>query len=161
MRRIIGVAVVMAAMAAVPSAASAKGDGSQLPKKLTVWTQSVQDSFLDLGSPGFTVGDKDVFSDDLSRTRGGDVIGSDGGECTVVRVDEVFYGFAFQCLVTFSLPRGQITTQGLIEYTNGEPEDPATLAITGGTRRYKRARGQVKVRFLSETEAKIVFRLST
>jgi hypothetical protein len=159
MRRFIGVAVVVAAVALIPAVSPASANGGHKTKRIVLYGQTVQDNFLDLGAEGLTLGDRDVFSDDLSETRGGDVIGYDAGECTAVRIDEEFYEATFQCLVTASLPRGQITVQGLVTFTNGEPDSPALLAVTGGTRRYRNATGQVRVRFLSDTESRLVFRL--
>jgi hypothetical protein len=156
MRGLIGVAALTVAMAVTltTGVASANGGGDRT-RKVSVWTETVQDNFLDLGDPGVTLGDRFIFSDDVSRTRGGDVIGSTGGECTVVRVDEEFYDSTVQCLVTVWLRGGQITVQGLLS----ESDERATLAVTGGTGRYKGASGQVKVRFFSDTEAKLVFQL--
>jgi hypothetical protein len=63
-----------------------------------------------------------------------------------------------QCLVTFSLPGGQITTQALNTVTNGQfTTGTQTGAITGGTGRYRDASGQFAVDVLSETEANITF----
>jgi hypothetical protein len=77
----------------------------------------------------------------------------------VVRVDEPTYSFTLQCLVTASLPGGRITSQGLLTFTNGAPEERFTFAVTGGTRRYEGVRGEVRVRLVTETESKFVFRL--
>jgi hypothetical protein len=58
-----------------------------------------------------------------------------------------------QCVATLSLPKGQITVQGLPTFTEG----PASffLAITGGTGAYKTAHGQVKVVQVSDVESRL------
>jgi hypothetical protein len=69
--------VVALALLATGGVASAH-DG----RKAVVWATTVNESLVDLGEPGTTPGDRFVFTDDLSRTRRGRVIGFDGGECT-------------------------------------------------------------------------------
>ena len=67
--------------------------------------------------------------------------------------------FTFRCIATAELPRGQITTQALLtfsEETEGKPEE---FAITGGTGRYRTAHGEVIVREVSETEDSLTFRI--
>jgi hypothetical protein len=157
MHRLFGVAALTLAVAVIPSVgvASANGGNRHLVKKFDVWAETVQDNFLDLGDEGTTLGDRFVFSDDLSRTRGGRVIGTDGGECTVVRIDEEFYEATVQCLVTVSLSGGDITIQGLV----AESEERATLAVTGGTGRYEGAGGRVRVLFVTDTVSRFSFRL--
>ena len=46
-----------------------------------------------------------------------------------------------QCVATLSLPRGQITAQGLVDRTGPVP---ITVAITGGTGAYRTAHGEVE-----------------
>ncbi|MFE1560608.1 hypothetical protein ACFW6V_37195 [Streptomyces sp. NPDC058734] len=72
-------------------------------------------------------------------------IGETHGSCVTTRggADE-----AEQCLVTYILPGGQLTTQGV--YFNYLDQGPFDSAITGGTGKYKKARGWVH----STTESK-------
>jgi hypothetical protein len=110
--------------------------------------------------PGtFSLGDRIIFSDDLFTSRGGNRVGTDGGECTVVRVtDAAGPSGTLQCLVMFSLPGGQIATQALNTLTNGEFTAGAQIgAITGGTGKYRDAEGQFSVEVLSATEANLTF----
>jgi hypothetical protein len=59
-------------------------------------------------------------------------------------------------VATASLPQGQITVQGLIDFTD---PGPFTLAITGGTGAYRTARGEVEVTEESPEVDRIRFKL--
>ncbi|EFL18361.1 hypothetical protein [Streptomyces sp. C] len=71
-------------------------------------------------------------------------IGETHGSCVTTRggADE-----AEQCLVTYILPGGQLTTQGV--YFNYLDQGPFDSAITGGTGKYKKARGWVHSKTIS------------
>jgi hypothetical protein len=113
--------------------------------------------------PGkFSLGDRIILSDDLLTSRGGNRVGTDAGECTLVRItDAATQSGLVECLVMFSLPGGQIATQALNTLTNGAFTAGAqTGAITGGTGKYRDAEGEFSVEVLSETEANITFFLN-
>jgi hypothetical protein len=95
-----------------------------------------QDTFLDLGTPGFSQGDEFILHDLVFTPDGRTQVGYDGGSCVifdVARPEE-------NCTVTFSLPGGDITTQFL-----NSPPPAKTLAVTGGTGIYRNVRGQGKL----------------
>jgi hypothetical protein len=109
----------------------------------------------------FSLGDRIVFSDDLFTSKGGKSLGYDGGVCTVARIADATTGSGvLECEVTFSLPGGQIATQALNTLTNGNLLGTQVGAITGGTGKYQNAKGQIAVKFLSNTEAFITFFLN-
>jgi hypothetical protein len=58
-------------------------------------------------------------------------------------------------VATLRLRGGQITLQGLITFNN----DPFTVAITGGTGRYRGASGEMRVRSVSDTKEIYTVRL--
>lgn len=108
----------------------------------------------------FSLGDRIVLSDDVFSSKGGNSLGTDGLECTVVRITDAASGSGIlQCVVTFSLPGGQIATQALNTLTNGAFAGNQTAAITGGTGQYRDASGEISIEFLSPTEANITFSL--
>jgi hypothetical protein len=67
-----------------------------------------------------------------------------------------------QCLVTYSLKGGQITAQGLARVDHALYSGVHSEAITGGTGRYRNARGETRVVFLNpaDTAAKVTFSIS-
>jgi hypothetical protein len=141
--------------------ASANAGGSGHDDGRTLFDTTVQSTDIDLGDKGFSQGDQLIFADDLFAKKDDPKIGRAGGVCTVVRVTdaEKFSGTA-QCVVTLSLPDGQITVQGLLEFTGDELPAPFDLAITGGTDAYSDAGGQVTVEETSDTEATLTLHLS-
>ena len=90
---------------------------------------------LDLGQPGPSQGDQIVSNDRLLNASGHEV-GHDGIACTMTdpSVPEA------ACQGSFILPGGQITMQFL-----NTPPSTKIGAITGGTGRYRTARGEVKI----------------
>ena len=118
---------------------SADGESTQT---IHLVAKTVQETELDLGKEGFGQGDQFVFADDLFRD--GKKVGDDGGFCTAVRVGPG-ESATFQCVVTLSLEKGQITVQGLFTSAGEADQSPFVVAITGGTGAYRTARGEVKV----------------
>jgi hypothetical protein len=114
----------------------------------------VSEANLDLGDTGEGVGDRFVFSGDLYK--GDEKVGEDGGECVIVRFVERVAATA-NCVATLSLPGGQITVQGLVEFT--DEEEPFTVAVTGGTGRYDEADGEMTIETVSDTEDRFTIRL--
>ena len=120
---------------------------------------TVELNLLDLAAPGFTLGDQIAFSDDL-RDGAGQPAGFDGGNCTLVRIaDAATQSGTVHCRVTYALKRGQITTQGLLELSGGGFQGTQTAAITGGTGRYRKARGEAVLRFVRPGAIAIALKL--
>jgi hypothetical protein len=162
-----GISAVVIAVLAYAGAALANGHSLRPSGKkshvtvIKVFAPTVQLKLIDLGDPGFSLGDESVFSDDLLTSKNGSMLGVDGGVCTVTRVGNAAAATGtLQCLVTFSLNGGQIATQGLNQLTDGQFTGTQTAAITGGTGRFSGARGQVVVEFLSNTAANVTFLLT-
>jgi hypothetical protein len=107
---------------------------------IRVISREVDSADLDLGERGFSIGDRFVFSDNLFRH--GNRVGTDHGECVTTRIQGPRGGF--QCNATAVLRRGQITAQGAVTF-NQEQTGRFTLAVTGGTGRFRDAGGQVVV----------------
>jgi hypothetical protein len=90
-------------------------------------------------------GDRTVFRSILFDKYDKKEIGETNGTCTTTRADD---GGAEECVVTYNLPGGQLTVQGMYFgiLTQGVPTippPPFDNAITGGTGTFDRARGQV------------------
>jgi hypothetical protein len=147
-------AVVSLPAGAAPSSSTNSSGDEDGVEVIRVTAIDVQDTFLDLGEPGDSLGDQSVFSQDLFRQ--GEKVGTAGAVCTLVRLVPMVSATA-QCVATAKLPRGQITVQGLLTFTDGPSRFP--LAITGGTGRYRTAHGVAIVQEVSETRDRITFRI--
>ena len=117
------------------SASNSSGHGhKQTIRLLAVFTEF--DPNIDVGAPGFSLGDEVVFSGNLLRN--GKQVGRIGVVCTFVSTANAARVEA-QCPTTSILPGGQITTQGTIVNRSLN----FTLPITGGSGQYQGAGGQV------------------
>jgi len=144
------VALTVAAATAGAVATSAASNDRSYDKRghvIHLTTKQVHQGFVDHGAAGFSTDDQFVFSNDLYRD--GKKVGEDGGTCSVTRIADDG-ATTLHCLGTNSLPGGQISVQGL-----AAPGEPFELAITGGTGRYRKARGQVFGENTSPTEMSI------
>jgi hypothetical protein len=139
----LGLLLMAAGVMAAGAASNPEGGGGQV---IRLTTKQVSQVYVDHGTTGFSEADQFVFSNDLSEN--GKPVGEDGGTCTVTRI--VSGDATLQCLGTNSLPGGQISVEGLI--VSGKPFE---LAVTGGTGRYSKARGQVYGENTSSTEMSI------
>jgi allene oxide cyclase-like protein len=112
----------------------------------------VNDSQIDLGARGPSVGDERTFYDVLSDNHGKRT-GYEGGVCTVENMQPP----VFSCSITFSLPGGQIATQLL---TTPGPA-PKPFAITGGSGSYRNARGEGTLVEYGKHKGSITFHLTS
>ena len=159
MRRVIGivllaVALVVGNFALTSANASDNGDNDDV---IRLVGRIVVDEYVDLAPKGEpNAGDHLVFSDDVYWN--GNKVGFLDGTCTFTRVKAT--AGRFHCTATLTLPKGQITIQGAIRIPFGENFlGPFYLAITGGTGAYDEARGQVRVRTVSDTVERITVML--
>lgn len=137
-------------LAAAPAAAH-KG------KRDTLRVVAEQTAFevIDLGTPGPSLGDEFVFSEELF-IRGREA-GMGGGVCVIVETAPPYTVSTYHCVATFWLHRGQITFQGLLEIQGEGDMGPWTVAITGGTGKYRGASGEARIRARDDTT--LVYRL--
>jgi hypothetical protein len=119
---------------------SGRADEQQTIRVIAVFTEF--DPNIDLGAPGFSLGDEVVFSGNLLRD--GKQVGRVGVVCTFVSTANADRVEA-QCPTTSILPGGQITTQGTIVNRSLN----FTLPITGGSGKFQGAGGQVVSRDIS------------
>jgi hypothetical protein len=115
---------------------------------IRVLSTNTEESFLDLGDSGSSLGDEFVFTSDL--TRHGASVGHTGVVCTVTSVARE----ETQCVGTAWFDKGgQIAIQGLLA---GEPE-VFSFPITGGTGAFEGADGTLMVKELSDSEELLTF----
>lgn len=153
------VAAIVTLGALVLSSGTAVADGKGKDKHkgetLRLVATELQSEFLDLGTPGPSLGDEIVFSEVLFHR--GREVGTSGGVCVATEVVPPYTSITFHCVATLSLRRGQITLQGLVEIMGEDDPGPFTVAITGGTGAFRGAGGEAVIRFVSETRA--IYRL--
>ncbi|MCX5525812.1 hypothetical protein OG342_23675 [Streptomyces bobili] len=105
-------------------------------------------------------GDRTVFRSVLFDENDNEV-GETGGTCTTTRVDN---GGAEVCVVTYTLPGGQLEVQGMLFgiLTGGLPTippPPFDNGITGGTGEFDRARGSVHAETIAPGERRFTIDL--
>ena len=135
------VTVALAVLVSAP-AASANADGKKF-KILRIVAEEKQSEFLDLGTPGPSLGDQFVFSERLFVR--GRQVGESGVVCTVTQAMPPYDVLTFKCEGALSLRKGQITLQGLIEVQGEDDPGPFRVAITGGTGKFRCACGEAVV----------------
>ena len=143
------IAVVALAVGIALPAAGSTGNAAQ-DQTIRVTAVDTEQKLLDLGGPGFALGNEIVFSQKLLQ--GANQVGHAGAVCTEVSVTRQ----EAQCIATYSFPGGQITGQALIILGSSAPYNGA---ITGGTGKYQGAGGEVHVRSVSASEGILTFRL--
>ena len=115
-----------AVLAGAPDASAAVSG-----RHITVVEHAVSDTVVDTGPKGDSVGDLLTFANPVFNRTNTKRVGHDNGSCirTVV-------GKAWQCSWTTRLPHGSLVVEGPF-YDKRD----STLAITGGTGAFSRARG--------------------
>jgi len=99
-------------------------------------------------------GDVSVFQDKLLRS--GKEVGRQGGTCTIISlVPPPKPALQLSCTVTYEVPGGTITSQGLA--TEAAVKH---LVITGGTGRYLGAKGEVTLTEFGDDTGTVVFHLA-
>ena len=98
------------------------------------------DATTDTGAPGDSAGDVLTFANDLFDAADAEKVGTDQGYCI-----RVVPGVSYECTWTAFLAGGQIVVAGPFY----DAKD-STLAITGGTGRYRKARGSMKLHALAD-----------
>jgi Allene oxide cyclase barrel like domain len=143
------IAVVALAVGIALPAAGSTGNAAQ-DQTIRVTAVTTEQKLLDLGGPGFSLGNEIVFSQKLLQ--GANQVGHDGSVCTEVSVARQ----EAQCIATYSFPGGQITAQALVIFGSTAPYDGS---ITGGTGKYEGAKGELHVQNVSPTEGILTFHL--
>jgi len=143
MRRVLSIAVplvgILVLAAAVSAWASGDGHSRNSGKTITVIEHATTDTTTDTGAPGDSVGDVLTFANEVFNARDTTKVGTDQGYCI-----RVVKGTSYECNWTTFLPGGQIVVEGpFLDAAN------STLAITGGTGRYRGARGTMDLRSLA------------
>jgi allene oxide cyclase len=149
---VVPLAAVVALIVAVTAAASGGGNGGGRDRDrgegrtITVIEHATTDTTTDTGAPGDTVGDILTFANDVFDAADQTKVATDNGYCL-----RTVAGAAYECNWTTLLAGGQITVEGPFL----DAKD-STLAITGGTGRFRGARGTMELHS-RENGAKFAF----
>jgi allene oxide cyclase len=137
-KRLLGLVLPLGGILVLVLVVSASGEGGSSGDKgrgatgtFTVIEHATTDATTDTGAPGDSAGDVLTFANDLFDAGDAAKAGTDQGSCI-----RTVAGSAYECSWTTILAGGQITVQGPFYDAHD-----STLAITGGTGRYARARG--------------------
>jgi allene oxide cyclase len=152
---VLGLLICVAAVALAASVALAgpkhhgdkdkgKGHGK---KTIVVVERATTDTPIDLGAPSDSIGDLLAFGNEVFDKTNTTKVGDDQGSCVRTKV-----GVAFECMWTTFLPGGQIVVEGPFF----DAAD-STLAITGGTGKFKNARGTMDLHAIDATTFMFTF----
>jgi allene oxide cyclase len=143
MRRVLSIAApllgILVLAAAVSAWASGDGRSGNSGKTITVIEHARTDTITDTGAPSDSAGDVLTFANEVSNAGDTTKVGTDRGYCI-----RVVKGTSYECNWTTFLRGGKIVVEGrFLDAAN------STLAITGGTGRYRGARGTMDLRSLA------------
>jgi len=148
MRRIatVGALGAVAAVAALAMATSGSGKAAKGAEEIRVLGEITAQHFIDNPPVGESAGDLVVFTERVSLS--GRTIGEITGRCFLITPPA-----SFQCSALAKLPKGTLTQVANVG------EGPAKGAITGGTGRFRRARGTFRVEPIAEGRERITYRV--
>jgi hypothetical protein len=151
----IALVVVVASITLASASASGGGSSDHRVQVIQLMVKGVEETNVDLGKTGFSQGDQEIVG--LNVFRGGKKLGEAGQICQFVRVAKS--SATDLCQIALSLPKGQITAQGLVKSTPTAGPGTFFLAITGGTGAYQTAHGQVKITATTTNEVPVTLYL--
>ena len=126
-----------------------KGKG-HARKAIVVVERATTDTLIDNGAAGDSIGDLLAFGNEVFDKTNTKKVGTDQGSCI-----RTVPGTAFECMWTTSLKGGQIVVEGPFF----DAAD-STLAITGGTGKFKNARGTMDLHAIDATSFRFTFHVS-
>lgn len=125
------------------------GSGGSSDPTIKVVEHADTDTIRHIGPPGEedSVGDVLAFSNPVFNAANKKKVGRDNGQCVRTAA-----GRAWECQWSISLRGGQITVEG--PFYDGKD---SILAITGGTGKYRDARGQMRLHARNDKETEYEF----
>jgi hypothetical protein len=146
-RRTVVLATVLAAVGT--GAALTLTSPATAGQHLHLTTTNPLNTDLDLGDPGPSAGDTQVFVDELLQD--GEQVGSSTGTCTLTALSDT--RLAGNCVATMVFSDGSsLTTQGAFDENPQEGPAGYRWAVTGGTGDYRGASGEAIGTFRPNTD---------
>jgi hypothetical protein len=136
----VGVAVLALALAAVAVGANPFATASN-PERINIISKATAiNNFVDVGPAGPTPGDIYVFVDDVFYAKAPtDKVGDALGRCTLIDPATARFGCSIHTSFDDEAGGGSIMTDGTLI---NAPNATSTGPVTGGTGRYRNARGE-------------------
>ena len=125
--------LLVAGAATMASAKSGRGSKASVH----VIEHATTDTVVDIADPGDSTGDLLTFHNEVFDANDQQVVGTDQGEC--VRIDPA--AGSWECRWITILDGGTIAVEGQFLDTAD-----TTVAITGGTGRYRKAKGEMELK---------------
>ncbi len=104
-------------------------------EQIKVVEHPVDETTVDLGAKGDSIGDLLVFSNAVFDAANKAQLGTDQGYCV-----RTIVGKSWECIWTLTLKAGQLTVEGPFM-----DEGDSLFAVTGGTGKYAGAKGSMKL----------------
>jgi hypothetical protein len=136
--RIFAACTALAAATALPAFADNGADRGHF----TLFQHDTSQQFVATGDPSSGTGNLYIFGGDLFDRQGGAHVGRSAGSCAYSSASEIL------CSAALALDDGQIILNGLADTATFYSGQPVDFALTGGTGRYRLARGTVTVQIL-------------
>lgn len=158
-RRILAAsAVTILGMAAVAGVSVASGDGDHgnghgSSRTIVVIEHATTDTVTHPGA-GDAVGDLLTFRNQVFERTNATAVGVSNGFC--IRTEFGPAVSTWECNFTTTLPGGSLTVEGQFFEL---PSADSTMAVTGGTGKFRHATGEMALHSLSATEFSFTFRI--
>jgi allene oxide cyclase len=151
MKRALALALLAASVTLVVVVTASAGSAHRARHTITVVEHATTDAVTN-GTKADHAGNILTFANKVFNAADKKKVGHDQGYCTRIVV-----GKSWECMWTTFLKKGQITVEGPFYDTRN-----SVLAITGGTGKYRDARGQMKLKYHNDAGTKFdfVFHLS-
>jgi allene oxide cyclase len=132
---VVVVGAVVVATSGIAGRAMASSPSHHRAGTFTVVERALTDTTADTGPAGDSLGDVLAFANPIFNAKNTHKVGTDNGSCIRTAA-----GVAYECSWTTSLPGGSLVVSGPF-LDAGD----STLAVTGGTGKYRGASGQMRL----------------